>query len=299
MAKTSVQAGLMGRAGRHWGGVAAGAALGLCGASAIGQQVLFQNSNDNGFFAPFTSATPAGVRYGDAGWLTPGGSPPYFLYSITLRLAAFGSETPGTANLSFRFHDGDPAGLFFGPGTVLHSATVPVAIPAAPLGQDPTYFDVEIPLPNVRTAGNFNNVGFSIGVQNFSYSGSLGFACATGSAVGQPVGFYTSNASFFNGTAWSLFAFGADPVTGVANFVATITGDLTPRPCTTSDIAGPGPTPGADGELTADDIIQFVGWFTTSDARADIAGPGGEPLSDGEFTADDIILFINRFTTGC
>jgi hypothetical protein len=70
-------------------------------------------------------------------------------------------------------------------------------------------------------------------------------------------------------------------------------------PCGPSDIASPGPTPGADGELTADDVIQFISWFTASDANADIAGPGPTPGPDGEFTADDVILFIGRFTTGC
>jgi len=69
--------------------------------------------------------------------------------------------------------------------------------------------------------------------------------------------------------------------------------------CGASDIASPGPTVGADGELTADDIILFISWFTSGDARADVAGPGPTVGADGELTADDIILFISRFTTGC
>jgi hypothetical protein len=69
--------------------------------------------------------------------------------------------------------------------------------------------------------------------------------------------------------------------------------------CTPSDIAGPGPTVGSDGELTADDIIFFVSWFTNGDTRADIAGAGPTAGADGELTADDIILFISRFTAGC
>jgi hypothetical protein len=71
------------------------------------------------------------------------------------------------------------------------------------------------------------------------------------------------------------------------------------RGCTASDVAGPGPSVGPDNELTADDIILFIGWFTGGDLRADVAGPGPSAGSDGELTADDIILFINRFTTGC
>jgi hypothetical protein len=72
-----------------------------------------------------------------------------------------------------------------------------------------------------------------------------------------------------------------------------------PVACTPSDVAGPGQTVGADGQLTADDIIVFVGWFFAADARADIAGSGQSVGADGQFTADDLILFINRFFAGC
>jgi hypothetical protein len=70
-------------------------------------------------------------------------------------------------------------------------------------------------------------------------------------------------------------------------------------PCGPSDVAGAGQSVGADGEVTADDIIAFVAWFVAGDARADIAGSGPVPGADGQFTADDIILFISRFTLGC
>jgi hypothetical protein len=69
--------------------------------------------------------------------------------------------------------------------------------------------------------------------------------------------------------------------------------------CGASDVAGSGQTAGPDGQLTADDIIVFIGWFFAADARADVAGSGQVPTPDGQFTADDIILFINRFFAGC
>jgi hypothetical protein len=72
-----------------------------------------------------------------------------------------------------------------------------------------------------------------------------------------------------------------------------------PTACGPSDVAGQGQTLGADGTLSADDIIVFIGWFFASDARADIAGQGQTVGADGNFTADDIILFINRFFAGC
>jgi hypothetical protein len=73
---------------------------------------------------------------------------------------------------------------------------------------------------------------------------------------------------------------------------------LAARACR-SDLAGPGQSIGADGELTADDIIVFVNLFTASNPIADTAGPGQSTGADGEFTADDIIVFINGLTTGC
>jgi hypothetical protein len=72
-----------------------------------------------------------------------------------------------------------------------------------------------------------------------------------------------------------------------------------PRVACAADIAGAGQVVGADGELTADDIIVFIGWFFAADARADVAGAGQTVGADGQFTADDIILFINRFFAGC
>lgn len=71
------------------------------------------------------------------------------------------------------------------------------------------------------------------------------------------------------------------------------------RTCGEGDVASPGPVAGPDGELTADDVILFITWFTSGDARADVARPGPIAGPDGEFTADDIILFISRFTGGC
>jgi hypothetical protein len=67
----------------------------------------------------------------------------------------------------------------------------------------------------------------------------------------------------------------------------------------TPDIAGSGQTIGRDGQLTADDIIVFIGWFFASDGRADTAGSGQTRGADGQFTADDIIVFINDFFAGC
>jgi len=192
--------------------------------AAASAQTIFNAGPDNGFFTPFSSATSSNVRYGDSGWLTNGGSAPIGLRDITLGLAVFSGANgaaPGQTDLTFTFNDGDPSGLVFGPGSTLYTVTIQnIALPASD-GITPGFLYLTIPLPGVVTSGNFNNVGWSVGVQNFNYEGSFGFQVS--STLAQSVGFYTNNASFYNGTSWSLFAFSGDPTFGVANFVAEIT----------------------------------------------------------------------------
>ncbi len=191
------------------------AAVVMVGAAASAQVVVFDSAWDNGFFTPFNASTAPAVRYGDSGWIGNGASAPEVVTRITLNLAAFGSASPGFTDLTFTFNDGDPSGLAFGPGTTLYSTTIQdVALPATGVG-NVAPVDVVIDLPNIALSGGFNNFGWSIGVQNFSYAGQLGFTAST--ASGQFLGFYTANASSFNGSSWSLFSFGADPNTGVAN----------------------------------------------------------------------------------
>ncbi len=62
-----------------------------------------------------------------------------------------------------------------------------------------------------------------------------------------------------------------------------------------ADIAGPGQSPGPDGQRTADDIIVYLNWFFSTYPLADIASPGQTPGPDGNFTADDIIVYLNWF----
>lgn len=67
-----------------------------------------------------------------------------------------------------------------------------------------------------------------------------------------------------------------------------------------ADVAGAGQTPGADGELTADDLILFISAFVADNKPlADIAGPGQNVGPDGELTSDDIIVFVSSFVAGC
>jgi len=199
--------------------------LGVVGASASASDIVFQNAFDNGFFTPFNSGTSPAIRYGDSGWLSTGSGDPIALAEITLGLIVSGTSGAGTTDITFTFNDGDPSGLVFGPGTTLYSTTITgVELPAVDDGF--VGFFLTIPLPGVVTSGGFNNVGWSVGVDNFSYDAEFGFMAAT--AGSQTAGFYTNNASFFNGTNWSLFSFGADPNFGVANFVATITQVPTP-----------------------------------------------------------------------
>jgi hypothetical protein len=72
-----------------------------------------------------------------------------------------------------------------------------------------------------------------------------------------------------------------------------------PTACNASDVAGANQSVGGDGQLTADDIIVFLGWFFNNDPRADVAGPNQSTTPDTIFTADDIIVFLGRYFQGC
>jgi hypothetical protein len=69
--------------------------------------------------------------------------------------------------------------------------------------------------------------------------------------------------------------------------------------CNPADVAGANQSTIADGALTADDIIVFLGWYFASDTRADVAGSNQVTTPDGQFTADDIIVFLGRYFAGC
>jgi hypothetical protein len=97
---------------------------------------------------------------------------------------------------------------------------------------------------------------------------------------------------------------------GLDNFRATNPGTLfqpvtlnirrnAPLCCGLSDVAGANQSVGADGVLTADDIIVFLSWYFASDSRADVAGANQNTTPDGQFTADDIIVFLGRYFAGC
>lgn len=204
-------------------------ALAVAAAGTAHAEVLFQNTNDNGFLAPFGAGTPSSVRYGDGGWLSPFTTDRYELTSIQLQMCVVGSTRAGSTDITFTLNDGDPSGLVFGTGATLFSTTVTeIFLPAAGEPNAVAPVVVTIALPNVLTAGGFNNIGFSVGVENFDSDGTFGFFCASANA--QQAGFYTSNASTSNGQSWSLFSFGPDPVFGVANYVATIEGHVVPAP---------------------------------------------------------------------
>jgi hypothetical protein len=232
----------------------------------VSAEVVWQAIPDNGFFTPFNAGNASVVRYGNGGWLGGPDSPPVRLESITLELVVFASMTPGTTDIVFTFNDGDPSGLVFGSGKPLYSTTITgVKLPASP-GQEAT-FQLEIPLPTVMTAGGFNNVGWSVGLRNFDYAGQFGFAAS--SCKGQITGFYTNNASFFDGSQWSLFAFGQDPCSEIANFAATIVA----RPECTADFDG-------NGAVDGGDLATMLGLWDVGFSKADLNGDGAVDGTD-------------------
>ena len=203
--------------------VAAVAAAAACASSASAQVIVYNMNSNNGFFTPFNPGNAnTGIRYGDSGWLGGPGSPPVALTELDLNLATFGSLAGGLTDLKITVNDGDPSGLVFGSGAPLFSTTITnVTLPADVDLNTPTYFTLSIPLPAVLTLGGFNNVGFSVECKNYNFAGQFGFQASNGGGAGT-VGFFTNNASFYDGSTWSLFSFG-----GPAIFSATF---QTPAP---------------------------------------------------------------------
>jgi hypothetical protein len=240
-------------------------AVGLALASPATADVVFQNQSNNGFFTPFNASNASTVKYGDGGWLTGFGSPPVTLASITLGLCVYNGPTAGSTDLVVTLNDGDPSGLAFGSGAELFSTQIRAfELPATDLF-GVVYLDLTIPLPSIATLGNFNDVGWSVALANFDYAGSFGFQVST--ASGQSSGFYTVNASFFDGASWSLFSFGGDPETGVANYVATIES-----------------APACQGDLNGDGLVDGADLGILLGSWGDLGGPAdlnGDGLVDG------------------
>jgi len=190
---------------------------------------IFGCTSDNGFFVPFSSSSSSALRYGDSGWISDFGTDQYAINRIRLGFAIFGSTSVGTTNINFTLNDGDPSGLVYGSGAALWSTTVTGVELANTGAGNVQYFELSIDIPDIQTLGGYNTIGWSIGVDQFASDGLFGFQCS--STLAQYAGFYTSNASFTNdGQNWGLFSFGGDPTFGVANFTASIYGEVVPAP---------------------------------------------------------------------
>lgn len=239
------------------------AALALS-ASASAQSIVFSTGSDNGFFTPFNSGNAATVKYGDSGWLGGPDAPPVALGTISLFLATFSNGTPvpaGSTDIELTINDGDPSGLVFGSGAELYRVVIKdVELPATD-GTSGSYFSIDVPLPGVLTTGGFNNVGWSVRCIGFDFAGSFGFQ--VGTCTSQFNGFFTNNASFFNGASWSLFAFGPDTCNQIAQYSVTIF-DTGATACP-ADLD-------ADGNVGGTDLTALLAaWGTSS---ADIDGDG-------------------------
>lgn len=242
-----------------FGAIALAVAAGL--GAAAQAQVVFQANNDNGFFTPFNARNAATVVYGDGGWIGSGSDAPAAIGRVTLGLAVYNSPTPGTTDIVFTFNDGDPSGLVFGSGAALYTTTISgVALPASGIGSV-EFLDLVVDLPAVLTSGGFNNIGWSIALENYDYAGAFGFQVS--SCVGQSVGFYTNNASFNDGNGWSLFSFGGG-CAGVANYVATV--ELAEKSACPADLDG-------NGTVDAADLAILLGqWGGAGVADLDVSG---------------------------
>jgi hypothetical protein len=141
-------------------------------ASAAQANIVFENTPNNGWFTPFNASNAANVKYGDSGWIGTA-QPSYTLTQIDLGVVSQNGTFEGTTDIKFTLNDGDPSGLVFGTAAELYSTTITgVALPS---GAGPNFFTLTIPLPNIATLGGFNNVGWSIGLENYNFDGEFGF----------------------------------------------------------------------------------------------------------------------------
>jgi hypothetical protein len=192
-----------------------------------------------------------------------------------------------------------------------------------------TYLDIDLEgttptfdsIIGVYSSTSPNEIGARLTFDDDEGSGNLS-ALSFGSATPRPVPPNSGNYVPRNGRDGSLAAgdyylavstwflgIGVDAL-GLDNFRATNPGTVsqpvtlnirrnTPLRCGPSDVAGANQSVGADGALTADDIIVFLGWYFANDIRADVAGANQSATPDGQLTADDIIVFLGQYFGGC
>jgi hypothetical protein len=161
--------------------------------------------------------------------------------------------------------------------------------------------EVTFALPPARVKGDFF-VGVAMPIS------------APGTA-GRPSPAYVDTSTSARANATKSYLFGADTINpanlGASPFVLRLS-QFTPAlgaymvratgiaPCGRADVAGLGGTRRGDGQITADDLVVFLGAFFASDlAIADIATLGGVAQPDGQLSADDLIAFLGAFFSGC
>jgi hypothetical protein len=148
-----------------------------------------------------------------------------------------------------------------------------------------------------------NANGTDFGVNRDSATGNL-----TGFAWGENIGWINfgggalaspAQPARFSSGRLTGFAWGEN--IGWINLGLTTAGQFVSAvvTCGPSDVAGPNQSVGADGVLTADDIIVFLGSYFASSLQADVAGANQSTIPDGVLTADDIIVFLGRYFAGC
>lgn len=100
---------------------------------------------------------------------------------------------------------------------------------------------------------------------------------------------------FASGTGWQ----GAEQQGGFPGIIINATA-AGPARCNAADVAGVGGTAGPDLQLTADDIIVYLGAFFAGELSvADLAGLGGSAGADGTLTPDDMVFFLAAFFSPC
>jgi hypothetical protein len=152
-------------------------------------------------------------------------------------------------------------------------------------------FTAGLDLPSVSSSGTTS-------ILTTSFTPSINLAAGSSRAF---IASFNPTLAAGTYTATYTFATQDQNLTGWAAgtpLVLTLRGTII-NPCA-ADVATLGGGAGADGQITTDDLIFFLGeFFAGNPAVADIASLGGSAGADGSITVDDLLYFLNVFFAGC
>ena len=180
-------------------------------------------------------------------------------------------------------------------------------------GDAVVFADDSNPNPAPTPASNLSAVSFGQTTPQRVRSGGLdanGNTQVVANGAGQSGAVLAAGTYYVGVAGYQLLATAAQGWDFAITSNATTTGTIAlrigsnlvaaPARCNAADVAGLGGSVGPDLQLTADDVVVYLGaFFAGTLSVADIAVLGGAPGADGQLTADDIVYFLGQFFSPC